>query len=313
VSGSAEALRARARGAIELKRYEQAVEEAGRAIAADPTSSDGHGLLSQAQHGMRRYEQALKTAEAALALAPEDEWLHRLRSIALLDLGRPREALAAVDEALRLEPASATAHGLRARCLIKMANYVPARQALKRAIEIAPETAWLHRVRGDLELDDHHDLAAERAYREALRCSPHDAVAFNNLGVALQRQGRAQDAALAFKSAVLLDPTLQVAKQNTHSQVKSMTGPVAAGVGIGGAALAKACLMASPSVARSSSDGDGTTFLVFLVVAALVVLVVALAVRSVKRSHAEQKIKDLDPQLWDMYEKLERDKRDGRL
>src|SRR5207244_1255249 len=113
------------------------------------------------------------------------------------------------------------------------------------ALELAPRSAWLHRTRANIALHENDFASAEYSYREALRCDPRDAVALNNLGVALQRLGRQEEAALAFKAAVLADPTLQIAKSNTHSAVKNLGGVVAAGAGVGGLGMMKLCAASS--------------------------------------------------------------------
>ncbi len=317
-AGNATASIARARAAIELDRWDVAADEARRAIAAEPTRAEAHGLLAQALHGKGDKKAALTTLEGALKLAPDDEWLHRLRGSFLIDT-KPREALAAANEAVRLSPDNAWGHGLRARCLDKLVERAEARRAIQRALELAPHSGWLHRTRGDIELHVGFPNEAERGYREALKRDPHDAIALNNLGVALQRQQRHDEAALAFKAAVLADPTLAVAKQNTHSAVKNMTGAVAAGAGIGGIGIAKACAVGGSGIANTASHSSSNAselfgfMLAIVAIIAVISLVFFLVGRPLKKKRAEQRVKKLDPQLWTMYEQLERDKRSGRL
>jgi tetratricopeptide (TPR) repeat protein len=63
-----------------------------------------------------------------------------------------------------------------------------------------------------LALDDF--VEAETHFRTSLKLKPNDASALNNLGVCLQKQHRMKDAALAFKAAILIDPTQDVSKSN---------------------------------------------------------------------------------------------------
>ena len=77
---------------------------------------------------------------------------------------------------------------------------------------------------GDRHLDLADNLAAERAYRQALALEPNDVPALNNLGCALLAQKRKTEATLAFKSALLLDPTMSEAKGNTHETMRGLVG-----------------------------------------------------------------------------------------
>ncbi|HVF64214.1 MAG TPA: tetratricopeptide repeat protein [Casimicrobiaceae bacterium] len=68
------------------------------------------------------------------------------------------------------------------------------------------EPLW--RARGELELARNDGAAAEAAFVNALRLKPTDAVAHYNLGVALQKQGRSNDAARAYQRALAFDADL---------------------------------------------------------------------------------------------------------
>ncbi len=56
----------------------------------------------------------------------------------------------------------------------------------------------------------------------------------NNLGVALEGQSKIKDAALAYKAAVLIDPSLEIAKVNAKNAIHQY-------VHIGGGALLSSC------------------------------------------------------------------------
>lgn len=66
------------------------------------------------------------------------------------------------------------------------------------------EPLW--RVRGELELARHDGVAAETAFAHALAHNPTDAEANYNFGVALQKQGRRNEAARAYQRALAFDP-----------------------------------------------------------------------------------------------------------
>jgi len=57
---------------------------------------------------------------------------------------------------------------------------------------------------------------AERQFRRAIQADPKDAVAFCNLGAALIAQRRFDEAMAALHTAVVLDPSLALARNNLN-------------------------------------------------------------------------------------------------
>ena len=218
--------RARAEAALQVSRWDEAAREAALMIAADAEDSTGYAMLSRAHLGKEEYDEALKLAEAGLIHDPDREWLHRLRCHALRLSGRLAEALEAADACVRLLPGAAESHAVRGKVLAGLKRRKEAEAAYETALELDPDDADLHRDFGDLFLQS-DPAKAEACYRRSLAIDASDAVTLNNLGAALNRQKRPDEAALAFKSAILADPTLKVAKQNAHSTISSRLGAVA--------------------------------------------------------------------------------------
>jgi len=297
-AGFAQRMRERAAAALDVKRYDDAIEAASSAIASDPTHYRGHGLLAQALLGKKKHADAQRVAEGGLAVAPDNEWLHRLRSLSLREQGKLIDALRSADESVRLAPNLGYAHYTRALALARMKRVEEARASNRRAVELDPRNADFRRDLGDLFLDK-EPKTAEAHYRASLALEPNDAFALNNLGVALKRQGRSREAVIAFKSAMLLDPTLGAAKRNTHSTTQEIlrTGS-SLGTLMLGAVLA--------GMARSA--GDWTL--------AALALAAGVAVAAFVMMRARRKRDDLskiDPQLLEIFQRLDADKRAGRL
>jgi tetratricopeptide (TPR) repeat protein len=59
---------------------------------------------------------------------------------------------------------------------------------------------------------------AEAHFRRALELDPNNAISHNNLGLALQRQGRAVEAVHAFDAAARIDPASDLARTNLFRQ-----------------------------------------------------------------------------------------------
>ncbi|HEY4242122.1 MAG TPA: tetratricopeptide repeat protein [Kofleriaceae bacterium] len=310
--------RQRAQAAAELKRWDTVITEAKLAIGEEPREAAGYAFLAHALHANGEGKAAFDAANEGIAVAPQSEWLHRLRAAICNDQGAHDAALASVTESLRLAPENASGHGLAAKIYNNRKDPVRARAAIKRALELDADVAWLHRTAGDTELAT-NPTEAERHYREAVRIDPRDAVAVNNLGVALERLGRDDEAALAYRSAVLLDPTMSVAKRNAHSSVQRMTVPgrvIAGGVGAG--ALGLKFLFAGQMCAhttRMADHTDDTIWYVLGIIGALLVAVVAVRgwLRHEKRVRQEHRVREAYPELWVLYQQLEKDRRRGKL
>jgi tetratricopeptide (TPR) repeat protein len=161
--------------------------------------------------------------EAGLSRHPDSEWLHQARALALWRWHRLGPALAAAEEALRLDARSAGAHNVRSLVLLAMRRVPEARAAAERALAIAPDVAVYHAQLGDAWLRE-SPAVAEGHYRASLELDPEKPLTLNNLGVALRRQGRFEEAAQAFKGALALDPSLALAKVNLFSVSNPMMG-----------------------------------------------------------------------------------------
>jgi len=148
-----------------------------------------------------------------------DSWLaHNNLALELLARGRAREALHHLDEALRLRPDDAGTLVNRGNALEAVGDADAAEEHYRRALEHDPDAATAHNSLGRLRASEggfeqavgHFragiaSLSAERVYK------PHDravlASLHNNLGLALARSGRVDEAIPEFERALVLDPT----------------------------------------------------------------------------------------------------------
>ena len=295
---SIDRLQARAEAALRLGRYDEAQREAGQMIAAAPENSTGYAMLARAFLGKAKPAAAQRAAEDGLARSPEREWLHRLRCHALRLQQRYDEALEEARTCVRLLPNESQSHAVLGKALAAKKEREAARDAYRCAIALDPEDGALHRELGDLWLDTDPQVA-ERSYRKALEIDPNDALALNNLGVVFNKTSRPKEAALAFKAAILADPTVQVAKRNAHSTVNARVGKA---VGWGGA------LYGLLQIGRlASAQGAAIALLLGGCGAAW------FGVRRLWRSRRIAELKREDPQLWSIFEKVEGDRKAGRL
>jgi tetratricopeptide (TPR) repeat protein len=287
----------RARAAFDLRRYEEAEKEARAASGLKPDDASAWALLASVLQVRARWLDSEEAILAGLQADPESAWLHRLRSRYWLHACRNAEALEAATEACRLAPESPHSHHERDEVLSAMGRKKEARDELERAVALAPGESFHLRALGDFFLES-DPKAAEGIYREALKLDAEDAAALNNLGVALQRQKKRIDAAICFKAAVLLDPTLKVAKENTHSTISVL---LTAGRWTFWLALAAGL------VARWRGWVHGTREVVFITLGGTVALAM------VHNLWRLWQLRRADPALRKLWTRIDADKRRGRI
>jgi Flp pilus assembly protein TadD len=209
-------LRADAAQLLDVGRFDEARQRAGRLVAMAPDDPDALCLLTQALLGGR--PDAARDAEAvarrAIAAAPDGEWAHRLLSIALIRQDRRSEAVDVARVATRLAP-----HHWQAWVQLAMAGGdIPAVrgeawEAARHAVALAPLEAETHFAMGAVaDAVDH--AVARTAYREALRLDPGHLGAQNNLALVDLKQKKLLDGARGFVQAGTLDPTSALPAHN---------------------------------------------------------------------------------------------------
>lgn len=172
-------------------------------------------------HARSAYEQGLKhlnegrvslglaSLHQAVELDPEEPAFHNALGVAQLQLGKPKEAQAAFERAIALDKNYAEGLHNLGLALAEQKQYPEAAAAFRRAIAqplyATPELAYYNLGRLNLYHLDQRPQA-EEAFRAAIKLAPRFAPAYYELGVALNTQGRKDEARLAFRTARDLEP-----------------------------------------------------------------------------------------------------------
>jgi Tfp pilus assembly protein PilF len=225
--------------------------------------------------------------------------------------GRAEEALRTADDALAIDPDLSRAHHVRSLALEQLKRIPEARRAAESAAALDPESPAIQEQLGGLLLDE-QPARAEVHYRESLRRDSWDqgggrrARVLNNLGVALTAQRKGREAALAFKAAHLLDPTLVEARQNARASIRNLVRGAAILVGI-------------DLLLKFAKGGKHATKLEALrpyrgwFLGAMAVLVVAaLGVWLWRRTAGMARLAGEEPELFALLQRLEAEKKQGR-
>ncbi len=195
----------------------------------------------------RAHAQATPILRSALARNPDDPRLHLLLGEVLRDRGVYAQAERELRLAVRLAPKLARTHGALGILYDLTGRPVAAKASHERAIELAPGVAELRNNLG-FSLYLARDFAgAQAAYEEGLRIDPTaggiyvnlgfalaargrkvealrsfrqaggEAAAWNNLGVAFEKQGELEPARRAYERALTADPGHSEATNNLNS------------------------------------------------------------------------------------------------
>ncbi len=154
--GHADALLERSRRFNDLHRFQEALADCDRLLAARPRSAQARRQKSEihSHHGDK--DKALQETNRALELDPEDTDSLLARADAHETRGRTEEALADINRVIALDPASAEGYSRRSRFYDNRGRYDEARTDLEKALELNPEDVsayssllWMHRRRGE--------------------------------------------------------------------------------------------------------------------------------------------------------------------
>lgn len=223
---------ARAKALMSVGRYDAAAEVLSAAVARDPGDARLLCELALCHHFLDQTDVALATVDRALAVAPDSEWGHRLRAVILIRQGTAAardEAQRSADEAVRLAPRSVSAWVIRSRAARVRRDFPMALDAATKAIELNPLEGSGHEAYGLAMLDSGRAVAAEQAFRHQLSLDAANASAINNLGRALLKQRRRQEATALFARAAALDPTDAAYRRNVGLGAYTLTrvsGPI---------------------------------------------------------------------------------------
>jgi tetratricopeptide (TPR) repeat protein len=215
----------RAEQLIGIRRYADALQWLGRAIAADPERARAHCLMALAFIGLGEYAQALAAAGRAATADPHDEWPQRLRSIALLETGRRREALRAAQEAARLGPDVPEALFTLVHAQLALGRGREAQMTAVRLAEVAPDRAMTFRALARIAMRRRDWAAAEAHLRRALALDSESYETMNDLGLVLQKGGKTQEAIDRLHDAVRVNPVRSEAHENLNAALRRFLRP----------------------------------------------------------------------------------------
>lgn len=206
VAPVAEAYENHARVLLELKRYEDALRAAEKALSLKSNNIAALNFRGCAFLQLKKPEIALENFDKALAVKPDFVMAIYNRGEALSELKRFDESLAAYDKAIGLAPAYAQAWAGRGKTLHALKRLDDALQAHDRALAISPNLTEALIGRGNVLTELKRVGEALDCYEKAIAVQPYNVEAFYNRGVALRQLQRYDLAVASYEQALTLNP-----------------------------------------------------------------------------------------------------------
>jgi tetratricopeptide (TPR) repeat protein len=160
---------------LQLGENARAVDEARAEGAADPKYAFGYKQLGDALTAIGKVEESIPVYEKAAELDPQDPWALKSISDRYNTLDRYPDAVRTLEKALARFPGNRTL----------LIDYATALQKVGRATEAPPVL-----------------VRAQRLAEEELARDPRDVSAQNGIGVALEYQGKLDDARAAYEKVL---------------------------------------------------------------------------------------------------------------
>ena len=164
-----------------------------------PEHPDALNLLGVVRVQSQRFAEALELFDKAIAQNNANADYHANRGLALRGLGRLDTAMEAFVRAVHIEPRHASAYYNLGTVLHALDRRVEAIAALQRSVSLEPRQDDVLTELGAYLLQDGQPQAAVQSCTWALACNPRNVMALGCQAIALQHQGKGDEA------GVLLD------------------------------------------------------------------------------------------------------------
>lgn len=202
-------------------RHADAESEFRLACAADPDSSEAHGMLALALLELERVDEATAEAETAIGLAPDWGFAHYVKAKILAERRGLEAAKAAIEEAIALEPYNAEFHTLLAAIHVDSTRFADALASAETALEEDPENVGANNLRAMALVKLGRRAEAGETIAATLARDPESAITHANQGWTLLESGRRAAAHEHFREALRLEPDNAWAREGLVASLKA--------------------------------------------------------------------------------------------
>ena len=189
--------------------------------------SDAGRFFSRAEElrEQKRYEESLKWYRDTIGADPDFALAYAGMGDSLYRMGRYEEAVSSMKRVFELLPdfpMAPTLHYLTAQALQQIGRYDEAEEHYENVLLAAPNfKEGLSSLGGLMMILERYEDAVNR-YRALAEIEPGNAATHSQIGIALLKAGKAEEALASFDRALSLDPTLESARSYREQVLKSM-------------------------------------------------------------------------------------------
>ncbi len=197
---------------LEEKKYDLALQEMKRAVAADPKNPVGYMLLGVAQYWNGQVSESISSYKTALSLDPASSQAYLLLGISHAWKGDAPASEAAFRRATELDPARADAQMNLGSIRETQGDFPEALERFRKAVDLDKKNPLYRFQLGQLYRKLGRDFDAAEQLREAVKLESNYEDAMLELGCAEERLKEEKLAAATLKRAVALKPGDSVAR-----------------------------------------------------------------------------------------------------
>ena len=203
--------------------WSRAVDEARRALAADPEDAGTQALLALGLAHQKEGPAAVEAGRRAVALDPELAFAHYALGWALYEHDEIAEAEGAARDALRLDP-DADNYSLLGQVLLRRRRWQDALTAAEDGLRLDADHGGCSHVRSLALSSLGRREEADHVARAALARDPEDPAGHARHGWLLLRDRRYDEALDSFRTALRLDPGSDAARAGIVEALKARHG-----------------------------------------------------------------------------------------
>jgi eukaryotic-like serine/threonine-protein kinase len=194
---------------------ERAIEQFGRAVAADPNYAPAHAAIGLAYTAGFRYqnrskdwiEKAQSECERALSITPQLAEGHTCLGNVYFSQGHYEDAVQELQRSLDLDHNSDETLRLLAEADQKLGNASAAEEAYRKAIALRPNYWGVYSAFGTFYYRQARYSDAAEMFRKTIQLAPLNYLGYSNLGAMNLLQGQYQVAVDEFKKSIDLRPS----------------------------------------------------------------------------------------------------------
>lgn len=271
-----------ARHLLAVKRYDEAIEAAARAIREAPDSAEPRYVYSIACTAAGKIDHALTPAQNAVQVEPfNSRYVAHLASVHS-ELDEHGKAFDTFDNALELDPTSPETHILHVEAVaraLRTGSYLRTSKMTDRAkssvdalLQLHPEESFTHATNARYLLLISQPQEAAWAAHRALEIDPNDASSYQLLGLAFQEVGDKQKAGDAFVLAGKLDPSSSQSGDLLAALAKGSMPPIAFGCWVL-LRLGRVAASGQESIGPEPTAGPGLNIAAIIIVGVILTIV----------------------------------------